>query len=121
MRGDSKQARVWSELADATLRRLGGHGLWRAWLVNNRGVIAISEGRYADALAAVQEVVRLKEQILGAEHPDVAISLGNVAYVLARLDRVEEALPYSERALAIDEKTLGVDHPETARAARESC
>ena len=40
----------------------------------------------------IQESVRLKEQILGAEHPDVAISLGNVAYVLSKLDRIDEAL-----------------------------
>jgi serine/threonine protein kinase/tetratricopeptide (TPR) repeat protein len=112
--GDAKQARVWSELADATLRRLGGHALWRAWLVNNRGVIAISEGRYSEALTAVLESVRLKEQILGKDHPDVAISLGNAAYVLSKLHRPEEALVYSERALAIDEKTFGVDHPSTA-------
>ena len=113
--GDVKQARVWSNLADSTLRRLGGHTLWRAWLINNRGVIAMSEERFADALAAVQESVRLKEGILGTEHPDVAISLGNVAYALSKLGRTDEALMSSERSLAIDEKILGVDHPETGR------
>ena len=112
--GEPAQARVWSELAEATLRRLGGHGLWRAWLVNNRGVIAMAHGEYADALASVQESVRLKEQILGGEHPDVAISLGNVAYMLSKLHRLEEALIQSERAVSIDEKVLGVDHPATA-------
>jgi tetratricopeptide (TPR) repeat protein len=112
--GESKKASVWSELADATLRRLGGHALWRAWLVNNRGLIAISDGRYAEALTSVQESVELKEQILGKDHPDVAISLGNVAFVLSKLHRPGEALAYSERALAIDEKALGVDHPSTA-------
>ena len=113
--GDPKQARVWSDFSDSTLRRLGGHGLLRAWLVNNRAVLADGEGRYAESYAAVQESLRLKEQILGAEHPDVAISLGNLAYVLSKLDRIEEALTYSERAVAIDEKMLGIDHPETAR------
>jgi serine/threonine protein kinase/tetratricopeptide (TPR) repeat protein len=113
--GDSKQARIWSDLADSTLRRLGGHGLLRAWLVNNRGIIADAENRLPDALAAIQESLRLKEQILGAEHPDVAISLGNMAYVLSKMGRIEEALTYSERSLAVDEKMLGIDHPETAR------
>jgi len=113
--GDSKQARIWSDLADSTLRRLGGHGLLRAWLVNNRGIIADSEGRRADALVEAQESVRLKEQILGEEHPDVAISLGNVAYELSRMNRLDEALRISERALAIEEKMLGLDHPETGR------
>jgi serine/threonine protein kinase/tetratricopeptide (TPR) repeat protein len=111
---DPKQARVWSDMADATLRRLGGHALWRAWLVNNRGAIAMAGGRYPEALTALRESVQLKEQILGKDHPDVAISLGNVGWVLAKLHRIDESLAYGERAVAIDEKALGVDHPSTA-------
>ena len=114
VRGDPKQARVWADLADSTLRRLGGHGLWRAWLVNNRGVLAHLAGHNAEALAAAQESLRLKEQILGPDHPDVALSLGNVAFELSTLKRMDEALNYSERAVAIDEKIVGVDHPDTA-------
>ncbi len=45
MRGDKKQVQLWSELADSTLRRLGGHELWRAWLINNEAVTADIEGR----------------------------------------------------------------------------
>jgi tetratricopeptide (TPR) repeat protein len=101
-------------MADATLRRLGGHALWRAWLVNNRGAIAMAGGRYPEALTALRESVQLKEQILGKDHPDVAISLGNVGWVLAKLHRIDESLAYGERAVAIDEKALGVDHPSTA-------
>jgi len=83
-------------------------------MVNNSAIIAELEERHADALAASQESLRLKEQILGSGHPDVAISLGNVAFGFAKLNRIDEALVYSERAIAIDERAIGVDHPDTA-------
>jgi tetratricopeptide (TPR) repeat protein len=112
---DTKRARLWLELTEATLRRLGGHDLLRAWLVNNQGLLAEVEGRYEEAIAAQRRAVELKEKILGPDHPDVATSLGNLANVLAKVNRVSEALELSQRAVRIDEKALGADHPEVAR------
>ena len=112
--GQPKRAQLWFNLADATLRRLGGHGLWRAWLINNQALVAEIEGRYQDALTAHKQSLELKEKILGPEHPDVATSIGNVANELAKLNRVDEALAFNGRAIGIYERSLGSDHPDTA-------
>ena len=57
---------------------------------------------------------RIREKVLGSEHPDTAMSLNNLASLLrAHGDLAGARQPY-ERALAIKEKVLGAEHPETA-------
>ncbi len=51
---------------------------------------------------------------LGPEHPDVAISLNNLARLYTGQGRYAEAEPLIQRALAIWEKALGPDHPDVA-------
>jgi len=112
-----KRGRIWLQLAEATLNRLGGHDLLRSWIMNDRGLIAAVEGRYDDALASQQQAVALKERILGLEHPDVAISLENWALALAKLKRLPEAIGVSQRSLRIVEKNPGINHPDAAYVA----
>ena len=50
----------------------------------------------------------------GADHPDAAISLNNLAGLLRDKGYLTAARPLFERALAIYEKALGPDHPTTA-------
>src|SRR5262249_58720922 len=51
----------------------------------------------------------------GPDHPDIATSLNNLAYLLqAQGEPAAARLPLFERALAIQEKVLGPDHPDTA-------
>jgi tetratricopeptide (TPR) repeat protein len=52
--------------------------------------------------------------VLGAEHPDTATSLNNLAALLDSQGNYEGARPLYERALAIKEKVLGAEHPNTA-------
>ena len=55
-----------------------------------------------------------REQALGPDHPDTAISLNNLAGLLhAQEGRYEEAEPLYRRALAIWETKLGPEHPHT--------
>jgi tetratricopeptide (TPR) repeat protein len=51
---------------------------------------------------------------LGTGHPDVAISLNNLAELYRNQGRYAEAEPLYQRSLAIKEKTLGKDHPGVA-------
>jgi tetratricopeptide (TPR) repeat protein len=51
--------------------------------------------------------------VLGAEHPETAQSLNNLALLYAREGRYEQAEPLYQRALAICEKRLGAEHPHT--------
>lgn len=51
---------------------------------------------------------------LTAEHPDIAISLNNLALLLSDTNRPAEAEPLYRGALAIYEKSLGPNHPSVA-------
>ena len=107
-------ARKWSEAADAVLRRLGGHDLLHAWLLNDVGCFYFASGDTEAGLRALKEGLNLKQKLLGVDHPDVGLSNGNLAYVLKGMDRNTEALSYVERAIAIEQEKLGAQHPGLA-------
>ncbi len=56
----------------------------------------------------------IREQQLGATHPDTASSLNNLANLYQSMGRYSEAEPLYARSLAIREQQLGADHPDTA-------
>jgi tetratricopeptide (TPR) repeat protein len=74
------------------------------------------QGRLAEGLEQMQRAVAAKEKAFGPDHPDVALSLSNVAVLLVELGQLAEALPYIQRAIASSEAGLGPDHPRTASA-----
>jgi hypothetical protein len=55
----------------------------------------------------------IREKFLGAEHPDVGVTLRNLAELYRDCARTDEAEPLYRRALAITEKILGKGHPDT--------
>jgi hypothetical protein len=55
----------------------------------------------------------IREKLLGAEHPDVATTLKNLAELYRASGRTDEAEPLYRRAVAIAEKVLGKEHPDT--------
>ncbi len=72
------------------------------------------QGRYSEAEPLYRRALAIREKVLGAEHPDTAASLNDLAAVLEARGRYGEAEPLHRRALAIDEKVLGAEHPNTA-------
>ena len=56
------------------------------------------------------------EKALGAEHPDTAESLNNLAVLLKAQGDYAGARPLYERALAIREKVVGPEHHDTAQS-----
>jgi tetratricopeptide (TPR) repeat protein len=58
----------------------------------------------------------IKEQQLGADHPDVATSLNNLASFYYFQGRYNEAEPLFGRSLSIREQQLGADHPDVANS-----
>ncbi|MCP4661903.1 MAG: tetratricopeptide repeat protein [bacterium] len=58
----------------------------------------------------------IDESSFGAEHPNVARDLNNLATLLQDTNRLEEAEPLMRRALLILEESLGADHPWTQGA-----
>ncbi len=70
-------------------------------------------GRPGEAEPLLQRALAIREAALGAEHPDTATSLNNLAGLYQDLGRPGEAEPLMQRALAIREAALGADHPST--------
>ena len=72
--------------------------------------------KYEKALTLHLQLLTFREKVLGAEHPDTAISYNNIGLVYAKQGDYEKALEYYFKALVIREKVLGVEHPDTARS-----
>ena len=62
----------------------------------------------------------MKKKLLGNEHPDVAASLNNLAYVLAQQGKWVEAETMHREALAMFRKLLGNEHPYVATSLNNS-
>ncbi|MEH2412623.1 MAG: tetratricopeptide repeat protein [Nostoc sp.] len=72
-----------------------------------------SQGRYSDAEPLFIEALSMRKRLLGNEHPDVAISLNNLAKLYHLQGSYSKAEPLFIQALDICEQQLGVDHPLT--------
>ena len=82
--------------------------------LNNLAELYRSMGRYEEALPLYQRSLSIREEQLGANHPDTATSLNNLAELYYYMGRYEEALPLFQRSLSIREEQLGANHPDTA-------
>ena len=98
-----------------------------AWRINNvddeaLAALLVSLGGFltdrCTCLISAEPICRsalaIYEKILGAEHPDTAISLNNLASLLYNQGKYDQAESLCQRALAIREKILGAEHPDTA-------
>lgn len=70
--------------------------------------------RYDQAIPLAKKALALHEKVLGAEHPDVAAPLNNLAMLYIANGDHESAEPLLQRALAINEKTFGPEHLDVA-------
>jgi tetratricopeptide (TPR) repeat protein len=71
---------------------------------------------YAQARSFCQRALRIREKVLGPEHPDTARSLDTLGYACIERGDLAGAQSLHERALRIREKVLGPEHPDTARS-----
>jgi tetratricopeptide (TPR) repeat protein len=70
--------------------------------------------RYTDAEPLLRRALAIDEKSLGADHPDVAVDLHDLADLLREMQRWAEAELLYRRALAITEKSVGPDDPSVA-------
>ena len=84
------------------------------WLLNDIGTVYFSEGDKAEAVRVMRESVVYKAKALGPEHPDVAVSEGNLGIALTGLGENQEALTHIERSVSLLERGLGAQHPDLA-------
>ena len=67
-----------------------------------------------EAKAEYERALEVQRRALGEEHPNVAVSLGNLGLVYLYKGDPDRAKIYNEQALAIETKVFGEDHPEVA-------
>ena len=87
-----------------------------AALLFKTGMYLTDRDRFTEAEALLKEALQLREQALGAEHPQVATILQALGEVYDILHRDTEAASLLQQALSIREHTLGLDHPEVAES-----
>ncbi len=76
-------------------------------------VVQLDAKRYAEAETLHRESLEMKEALLGAQHPSVAISLSGLADLYVATARRPEAVDALERGLAIVTEAFGETHPHT--------
>lgn len=76
-------------------------------------VVQLDAGRSAEAETLHLESLAMKEKLLGANHPSVAISLSGMADFYVATQRRALGIEAAERALKILRDALGDEHPQT--------
>jgi tetratricopeptide (TPR) repeat protein/predicted Ser/Thr protein kinase len=104
------------DVAEIEASRFGANDAFVAQVLTFRGQRARDAGDNAAARAHYQRALELREKVRGPDHPDVAMSLINIAGVDLALGKAADALVLDERAHAIRERAFGPEHPETAQA-----
>jgi tetratricopeptide (TPR) repeat protein len=95
-----------AEPSSGSERDLGRRLNALAWLLE-------TAGRYGEAEPLLEEAWRIREHVLGGEHPETLASVGNLASLYEIQGRYAEAEPLYQRALAAGERVLGEEHPDT--------
>ena len=68
-------------------------------------------GEYAKAEPLYQEALRIRQKVLGPEHPDTATSLNNLAVLYRHMGEYAKAEPLYQEALRIRRRFLGQNIP----------
>jgi CHAT domain-containing protein/Flp pilus assembly protein TadD len=86
--------------------------------LTNKAIALAQAGKYAEAISLVQQVLAIREKVLGPDHLDVATVLNGLGGLYEDVGRFAEAEPLYKRSLVIREKALGPDHPDHFLVAR---
>jgi tetratricopeptide (TPR) repeat protein len=88
-----------------------------AWLLERAANhIHLFVGDYTPAGRLLERALQLREELHGAEHPDVATTLTRLAFIRCELAQFPAARAAAERAVRILRATRGPDHPDTSEA-----
>jgi CHAT domain-containing protein/tetratricopeptide (TPR) repeat protein len=69
-------------------------------------------GKYVEAVPLAEDLLAIREKVLGREHPGIASNLNTLAGLYMALGRYDNAEPLYNRSLAIRVRALGPEHLE---------
>ncbi len=105
----------WGRIASMTLERLNlDKHVVVATMLSNVGRVHHSRREFDQALAAFQDSLQMREELLGPDSLATSDSLNAVGRAYYARSEYETALTYYERALEIRRRHLGPDHPDVA-------
>jgi tetratricopeptide (TPR) repeat protein len=79
----------------------------------NLATIYHAQSRCEEAESMHVKVLKLRQKVLGQEHPDTIWSMANLATMYAAQGLYKEAEVMQIKALELRQKVLGQEHPET--------
>ena len=98
-------------------RAPAGRSALRAAARSQLALALTGQGRRDEALDQLLEASRLEEAALGADHPQLAQTLEQIADIESWIGRHDDAERTARRALAIDRKVFGPTHWRTLHGA----
>jgi serine/threonine protein kinase len=109
IQGRSDEGGYWAKIARSMIDRGGGgNPRLRSWLEQDEGAVLFVRGDLASARDHFQRAIHIKEEALGTDHPDVAISLRALGLTLSSMGDLAGALAAHDRAFAIVSKRGGI-------------
>ncbi len=115
LQDDLKPAKGYYEAALAIQNAHLGDHLETAETLNHLGLLHQNMGHLRAARRCHRRALRIRLRLLGENHPLVAHSLCNLAYLDYTGKQFVRARDYLERALTIQNHSFGNQHPETIR------
>jgi len=120
-RGDLKNTQLkYAEAADYYRRAAkllpAGSEKDKGDYLNEAGLALRYAGKYQEAFPLYQNVLEIREKVLGKQHKDYAESLNNLAELYQEQGQYEKAFQLYQEALKIREQVLGKQHPDYAES-----
>ncbi|NJN74452.1 MAG: tetratricopeptide repeat protein [Limnothrix sp. RL_2_0] len=75
-------------------------------------------GKYEAAEPLYIDALQMTKELLGDRHPDVALSMNNLAWLYRNREQYARAMPLYEQAFDIRLEVLGANHPYTKDVAQ---
>jgi tetratricopeptide (TPR) repeat protein len=92
--------------------------LARARLLSNVAAFQSNRGQYSAAEVKYEQVVKLKTQVQGPEHPETMDAIDLLALIMRREARYSEAEQLALQTLAVRERLFDREHVETLKSAQ---
>jgi hypothetical protein len=108
-RGDLAAGESWAKQAVAIADR--HPAMTSAEPLRALGAVYAAEQRFDDGEKVLRTAITRDRQRNGADSPELARSLAQLANLLLRAQHFTEALPLIEQATLIDQERLGANHP----------
>ena len=89
-------------------------GIKTAEALNNLGLSQYNAGMNIESAETHQRALKMREQLLGPDHPDVASSCNNLSLLKLAEHKLDEAEDLQKRALRIKELEFGPDSEKIA-------